>query len=154
MPERCAQSRVSRLAEFEQPAVPRPPPSAAKRLTRTTPMLIHSSAGSQRLVATLTAHGARFRHRLPLYHKPEYSAGCRFHLPKKIWISRAVADELQKIKLDRHEAVIGSSQLPKSAGVLIRMLAADGSALKRAMLMVWCAARFSLKGSLPAARRK
>jgi hypothetical protein len=68
--------------------------------------------------------------------------------------SRAVAGELQKIKLDRHEAVIGSSQLPKSAGILVRLMAIDGAALKRAMHMIWCATRFSLKGSLPAARRK
>jgi urease accessory protein len=68
--------------------------------------------------------------------------------------SRAVADELQKINLDRDEAVIGSSQLPKSAGILVRVLTKDGSALKRVMHMVWCAVRFSLKGSLPSARRK
>ena len=68
--------------------------------------------------------------------------------------SRAVADELQKIKLDRDEAVIGSSQLPKSAGILVRVLTKDGASLKRVLHMAWCAARFSLKGALPAARRK
>jgi urease accessory protein len=68
--------------------------------------------------------------------------------------SRAVADELQKIKFDRDEAVIGSSRLPKSAGILVRVLTKDGAALKRVMHMVWRAVRFSLKGSLPAARRK
>jgi urease accessory protein UreH len=68
--------------------------------------------------------------------------------------SRAINDEFRRLQLDRHEAVIGSSQLPKSAGILVRVLAADGAALKRAMHMIWCATRFSLKGSLPTARRK
>ena len=67
---------------------------------------------------------------------------------------RAISHELQKIKLAYGEAAIGSSQLPKSAGMLVRVLAADGAALKRAMHMVWCAARVALKGSLPVERRK
>ena len=68
--------------------------------------------------------------------------------------SRAVADEVQKIKLDRDEAVIGSSQLPKSVGILVRVLTKDGSSLNRVLHMAWCAARLSLKGSQPAVRRK
>ena len=63
-------------------------------------------------------------------------------------------DELQKIRFDRGEAAIGFTQLPKSAGVLVRILAADGAALKRAMHATWCAARLVLKGSLPLERRK
>ena len=66
----------------------------------------------------------------------------------------AVADELQKIRLDRDEAVIGSSQLPNSAGLLVRVLAADGAALKLALHQAWCAARVILKGSMPVERRK
>ena len=68
--------------------------------------------------------------------------------------ARAVADELQKIKLDRDEAVIGSSQLPKSAGMLVRVLTKDGAALKLALHQAWCAARVILKGSMPVERRK
>jgi hypothetical protein len=63
-------------------------------------------------------------------------------------------DELQKIRFDRGEAAIGFTQLPKSAGVLVRILAADGAALGRAMHATWCAARLVLKGSLPLERRK
>lgn len=66
----------------------------------------------------------------------------------------SVRDELQKIRLDPIEAAIGFTQLPKSAGFLVRILAADGAALKRAMHAAWCAARFVLKGSLPLERRK
>ena len=69
-------------------------------------------------------------------------------------LPRAISDELQKIRLDHGEAAIGFTQLPKSAGMLVRILAVDGAVLKRAMHMVWCAARFALKGSLPMERRK
>jgi urease accessory protein len=65
-----------------------------------------------------------------------------------------VVGELQKIKLDRDEAVIGFSQLPNSAGVLVRVLAADGAALKLALHQAWCAARLACKGSTPVERRK
>ena len=68
--------------------------------------------------------------------------------------SRDVIGELQKIRLDREVAAIGASHLPNSAGVLVRMLAADGAALKLCMHMVWCAVRLALWGSRPVARRK
>ncbi|MGB6347116.1 MAG: urease accessory protein UreD [Methyloceanibacter sp.] len=67
---------------------------------------------------------------------------------------RAISDALRTVSLDCAEAAIGSSQLPKSAGMLVRVLAADGAALKRAMHMAWCAARLALQGSLPVERRK
>ncbi len=67
---------------------------------------------------------------------------------------RAVSDALRTVGLDDAEFVIGSSQLPKSAGILVRVLAVDGAALKRAMHMTWCAARLALQGSLPVERRK
>ncbi len=73
---------------------------------------------------------------------------CRDRLPS------GLRDELLKIRLDPSEAAIGFTQLPKSAGVLVRMLAADGAALKRAMHAAWCAARLVLKGSRPLERRK
>jgi len=65
-----------------------------------------------------------------------------------------IADELRTISLDYAEAAIGASQLPKSAGMLVRVLAADGAALKRAMHLAWSAVRVALKGSAPAERRK
>jgi urease accessory protein len=68
--------------------------------------------------------------------------------------ANAVAGELQKVRLDRDVAMIGCSQLPNSAGLLVRVLAADGAALKLALHQVWCAARLALKGSLPVERRK
>lgn len=52
------------------------------------------------------------------------------------------------------EAAVGASQLPKSAGVVVRVLAADGAALKRAMHLAWCAVRTALTGAAPAERRK
>jgi urease accessory protein len=65
-----------------------------------------------------------------------------------------VAGELQEVRLDRDVAVIGSSLLPNSAGLLVRALAADGAALKLALHQAWCAARVILKGSMPVERRK
>ena len=64
------------------------------------------------------------------------------------------AGELHKIRLDRDVAVIGSSLLPNSAGMLVRVLAADGAALKLALHQAWGAARVILKGSMPLERRK
>jgi urease accessory protein len=64
----------------------------------------------------------------------------------------SVAGALRKI--DLHGVAIGFSALPNSAGMLIRLLAADGAALKRGMHAVWGAVRLALKGSLPAERRK
>jgi urease accessory protein len=52
------------------------------------------------------------------------------------------------------EAAIGASQLPNSAGVLARVLAADGAALRRAMHRAWSAVRSALTGAAPAERRK
>jgi urease accessory protein len=66
----------------------------------------------------------------------------------------AVAAELHEVRLDRDVAAIGCSQLPNSAGLLVRVLAADGAALKLALHQVWCAARLALKGSRPVERRK
>ena len=65
-----------------------------------------------------------------------------------------VAGALHKIRLDHDVAVIGSSPLPNSAGLLVRVLAADGAALKLALHQAWCAARVILKGSMPVERRK
>ena len=56
-----------------------------------------------------------------------------------------VAAELHKIRLDRDMAVIGCSLLPNAVGNLVRVLAADGAALKLALHQAWCAARLALK---------
>jgi urease accessory protein UreH len=44
--------------------------------------------------------------------------------------------------------------LPKSAGLIVRVLAADGAALKRVMASAWSIARTVLKGAPPTERRK
>ena len=56
-----------------------------------------------------------------------------------------VAGALHKIRLDHDVAVIGSSLLPNSAGLLVRVLAADGAALKLALHQAWCAARVHIE---------
>jgi urease accessory protein len=61
---------------------------------------------------------------------------------------------LQKIRFDYRDVAIGVSVLPKAAGLIVRILAADGDALRRAMHASWCATRHALKGAPPKARRK
>jgi urease accessory protein len=65
-----------------------------------------------------------------------------------------LAESLRAIRPGRDDAAIGVSELPKSAGLIVRVLAADGAALKRAMASAWSAARTVLKGAPPAERRK
>jgi urease accessory protein len=66
----------------------------------------------------------------------------------------AMTEALRTVGGDYAGAAIGASQLPKSAGMLVRVLAADGAALKRAMNSAWGAVRLTLKGALPVERRK
>ena len=68
--------------------------------------------------------------------------------------SPALAESLRDIRTGRNEAAIGVSELPKSTGVILRLLAADGASLKRAMASAWSMARMVLKGALPVERRK
>jgi urease accessory protein len=68
--------------------------------------------------------------------------------------SPSLATALRSVALERREVALGVSDLPKGAGLIVRMLAADGAALKRAMHGVWCAARLVLKGAPPLERRK
>lgn len=49
---------------------------------------------------------------------------------------------------------IGFSRLPRSAGIVVRILAADGAILRREMHSVWSALRRSLKGSNAPPQRK
>jgi urease accessory protein len=66
----------------------------------------------------------------------------------------ALAESLRAIRPGRDEAAIGVSELPKSAGLIVRLLAADGVSLKRAMASAWSTARTVLKGARPVERRK
>jgi len=116
-------------------------------------IVIENDTGKALAVDRLKINGQAFRDSCP-GTSGSFAAQGTMIIAGLDFASRAVADELQKIKLDRDEAVIGSSQLPKSAGILVRVLTKDGASLKRVLHMAWCAARFSLKGALPAARRK
>jgi len=60
---------------------------------------------------------------------------------------------LDRIGADRGVA-IGVSRLPNSAGIIVRILASDGAALRREMHYVWSAFRRALKGGEPAPQRK
>jgi urease accessory protein len=58
------------------------------------------------------------------------------------------------LDLDYREAAIGVSALPNSAGIVFRVLAQDGAALKHAMYACWGSARLALARAAPAVRRK
>jgi urease accessory protein len=116
-------------------------------------IVVENEAGKTLAVDRLKIDGQAFRESCP-GTSGSFAAQGTMIIAGLDFASRAVADELQKIKLDRDEAVIGFSQLPNSAGVLVRVLAADGAALKLALHQAWCAARLALKGSVPVERRK
>jgi urease accessory protein len=68
--------------------------------------------------------------------------------------SPVLAESLRAIRPGRDVAAIGVSELPNSAGLIVRLLAVDGASLKRAMTSAWSAARTVLKGAPPVERRK
>ncbi len=116
-------------------------------------ILVGNDAGKTLAVDRLKIDGQAFRESCP-GTSGSFAAQATTIIAGLDFASRAVLGELQKIKLDRDVAVIGFSQLPNSAGVLVRVLAADGAALKCALHQAWCAARLALKGSVPQERRK
>ncbi len=114
---------------------------------------IESAAGAVLAIDRLKVEGDAFRHRCPGVAGSFLAQGTLIVAGLEIrW--RELLGEVRTIKPDRTAATIGASQLPNSAGVLVRVLAADGAALKQALHEVWCAARTVLKGARPAARRK
>jgi len=48
----------------------------------------------------------------------------------------------------------GTTRLPNSSGIIVKLLARDGDSLKKAMLKIWIASRKSITGIKPNARRK
>lgn len=104
-------------------------------------------------VDRLKIDGQTFRHSCPGV-SGSFAAQATMIVAGLDFSSSAVGVELQKIRLDRDVGMIGFSHLPNSAGLIVRLLAPDGAALKRALHRVWCAARLALKGSLPGERRK
>ena len=116
-------------------------------------IVIANETGDALAIDRLKVDGQAFREFCPGI-SGHFAAQGTMLIAGRDFSSRDVIGELQKIRLDPEVAVIGASHLPNSAGVLVRMLAADGAALKLCMHMVWCAVRLALWGSLPVARRK
>jgi urease accessory protein len=116
-------------------------------------IVVENDAGKTLAVDRLKIDGQAFRESCP-GTSGSFAAQGTMIIAGLDFASREVLGELLQIKLDRDEAVIGVSQLPNSAGVLVRVLAVDGAALKLALHQAWCAARLALKGSNPVERRK
>ena len=116
-------------------------------------IVIENETGNARAIDRLKVEGQAFRNLCPGI-SGRFAAQGTMIVAALDFSASAVAGELHKVRLDRDVAAIGCSQLPNSAGILVRVLAADGAALKLALHQVWCAARFALKGSRPVERRK
>jgi len=65
-----------------------------------------------------------------------------------------IGDAIAAASSTMADAVVGASMLPNDCGLIIRVLARDGAALRRVMHDCWCVSRKLLKGSNPAPRRK
>ena len=116
-------------------------------------IMVENAAGKALAIDRLRVDGQAFRDTCPGI-SGSYTAQGTVIVAGLALDARAVAKALRDIRFNQDDAAIGSSELPNSAGLLVRVLAADGSALKRAMYRAWCASRLALKGSLPAERRK
>jgi urease accessory protein len=116
-------------------------------------IVIENEAGKALAIDRLKVDGRAFRDSCPGI-SGRFKAQGTMIVAGLDFSATAVAGELHKLRIDRDVAVIGFSQLPNSAGLLVRVLAADGAALKLALHQAWCAARLSLKGSVPQERRK
>ena len=66
----------------------------------------------------------------------------------------ALVDVLRNTAADMPHVYAGASELPSGCGAWLRVLAADGSALRAAMSTAWQAVRQTLTGQTPALRRK
>jgi len=116
-------------------------------------MVVETADGQVLAIDRLNVDGGAFQGKQPGVSGAFAAQGTLVVAGRSLPVA-GIADELRRISLDCAEAAIGASQLPKSAGILVRVLAADGAALKRAMHLAWGAARLALKGSSPAERRK
>jgi urease accessory protein len=116
-------------------------------------IVIEDETGNALAIDRLKVDGQAFRNSCPGI-SGRFKAQGTIIVAGLDFAASAVAGELRKVRLDRNVAVIGCSQLPNSGGMLVRVLAADGAALKLALHQAWCAARLALKGSLPLERRK
>lgn len=68
--------------------------------------------------------------------------------------ANALADVLRYAVADIPRVYGGASELPNGCGAWLRLLAADGVALRAAMTAAWQAVRQTLTGQTPALRRK
>jgi urease accessory protein len=66
----------------------------------------------------------------------------------------ATLAELRKLEPCSAEAAIGASLLPRSAGLIVRVLATDGVALRRVLHRCWSICRQAVKDSAAVPRRK
>jgi urease accessory protein len=130
------------------------PPDAAGSFARYSSAIVVSGGSAGPLaIDRIEIDGESFEDRCP-GTSGRFTAQGTLVVASRAPLPRAVTDGLMAIRTDSGEAAIGVSQLPKSAGLLVRMLAADGAALRGAMHVAWSAVRFALKHALPAERRK
>jgi urease accessory protein len=116
-------------------------------------IIVETDAGEVLAIDRLKVDGGAFQGKQPGVSGAFAAQGTLVVVGRSLPVA-GIAGELRTISLDYDEAATGVSQLPKSAGILVRVLAADGAALKRAMHLAWGAVRRAIKGSSPVERRK
>lgn len=114
---------------------------------------ISDSSGALLSVDRLEIEGGRFQVSQPGTFG-QYGAQGSMVIASADVLPQSLAIELGGLSFPTADSVSGVSLLPKSAGMIVRVLARDGAALKQAMHLVWCAARVAIKGAPPHERRK
>jgi urease accessory protein len=69
-------------------------------------------------------------------------------------IPKTILADLAHLSRDNRVAAIGLSELPKSSGIIVRIIASDGATLRREMQGAWSAIRHLLKGCRSPHERK
>lgn len=73
---------------------------------------------------------------------------------QRLGASSALVDALRNAISDIADVYAGASELPNGCGAWLRVMAADGVALRAAMTAAWQAVRQTLTGRVPSPRRK
>ena len=109
---------------------------------------IEDDSGRRLAIDRMTCDGATYRSRYPGVMGAFGAQGTIIAASIGALPNTFIADLSQLIQ-NRENSAIGVSQLPKSSGILVRILASDGATLRREMRNAWSAFRFLLKGSRP-----
>ncbi|HKQ94809.1 MAG TPA: urease accessory protein UreD [Aestuariivirgaceae bacterium] len=118
----------------------------------TSEIVIGGATGETLAIDRLAIDGSLFASEHPGI-SGRFRAQATLIVARRGGIPHAVSAALEQVPCS-DQAAIGISRLPNSAGIVVRMLAADGVSLRQVLQACWATARFALKGAYPAERRK